>query len=399
MYGGDVFGDALDAAGLDGVPLRDHVAALLAGRDGAVDDALRIALAVRRTEAAAALQRIRTAFGPRSNDESDAVGLLAAELDVVVNLPDGEPTDAAIAARLDGVAAAWARAGDEARAATVRDVAGALRAGGLAGVGLLRDLSRQGAYDARPAGTPGDPPASASLGMQDVQPARPAVAAGTLTTPPGAASLAPPASADLQPTRPPTGARRGVVFATVAAIVVLAAFGTIAMIRAQAAPPSDERPGKAGVSATTAAAVTGPAPSTTTTPSAPKPGVSLGAVPRTRTKVPSIADWRTAPKGEPGPHACYYKVFQDWLKLGCGHEANPRRVTDVRGMGSNGHDYFTFEQSDRIVDIIVHMVPGQVAQARLELGAGAVVVGYDWSAEKEAAPRLIWSESGSRPEN
>jgi hypothetical protein len=251
----------------------------------------------------------------------------------------------------------------------VRDVASALRAGGSAGVAILRDLSRQRAGDARAASTAGDQLAGAPFVVQEIQPARPGLAADALDTPAGAAGTAPAASMDLQATPSPTGARQRIVGAAVAVGVVLAAFGAIFMFRAQPVGQGEEQ-GKAGLSAATASAVARPAPSAMTAPTTPKPGVSLGEVPRTRTKVPSMAEWRTAPKGEPGPHACYYKVFQDWLKLGCGHEANPRRVTDVRGMGSNGHDYFTFEQSDRVVDIIVHMVPGQVAQARIELGAG-----------------------------
>lgn len=107
------------------------------------------------------------------------------------------------------------------------------------------------------------------------------------------------------------------------------------------------------------------------------------AMPKTRTAVPTVSEWSKAPPitTKKFPDGCSMKFVREWLKINCSKDtdtATPLRITSITGLGSEGGDYFKFEKSGKVLDLVVRTKDGKKGSAIFVTDRGSYQVGYDW---------------------
>lgn len=107
------------------------------------------------------------------------------------------------------------------------------------------------------------------------------------------------------------------------------------------------------------------------------------SMPKTRTAVPTTAEWGAAPSvtTREVPEGCTMRFVREWLKINCSKGAKaptPRRIENVTGMGGAGADYFKWEKDGSVIDIVVRTQDGKKGTATFVTDRGAYTVGYNW---------------------
>jgi len=136
-------------------------------------------------------------------------------------------------------------------------------------------------------------------------------------------------------------------------------------------------------------------PGTTQPASGARPEGFPDSIPMARSKPPTVSEWESAPPVRLSPDGCMRKVVREWMKLNCSraeeNAINPIAITSIEGLGVHGGDYFTWEKSGKVVDLIVRLRRGKRGTATFELESGTLQVGYDWTADT-AWPEPIWKQ-------
>ena len=106
-------------------------------------------------------------------------------------------------------------------------------------------------------------------------------------------------------------------------------------------------------------------------------------MPTTRTPAPKVAEWSRAPviTTKKFPDGCHMKFVREWLKINCSKDtdtATPLRIANITGLGSEGADYFKFEKSGKVLDIVVRTKDGKGGSAQFVTDRGTYRVGYNW---------------------
>jgi hypothetical protein len=190
----------------------------------------------------------------------------------------------------------------------------------------------------------------------------------------------------------------------------LMAFGGLVDLAAEAPKPTvslaqpaaGDPPGETPPAATAASAA--PTPSTgaesasSAAPDRSEAGQAPGRpegfpeqIPTERTPTPKVKDWAMAQTVKLAPAGCFRKVVNDWLKLNCSKEpgAVPVAIGDVKGLGAEGGDFFKYERSGVVLDLVVRMVRGKRRTTVFELEGRSITVGYDWTTDGPY-PTVIW---------
>lgn len=106
-------------------------------------------------------------------------------------------------------------------------------------------------------------------------------------------------------------------------------------------------------------------------------------MPKTRTPVPKVSEWSRAPgiTTKKFPDGCSMKFVREWLKINCSKDTNtltPLRISGITGLGSEGADYFKFEKSGKVLDLVIRTKDGKKGSALFVTDRGTFRVGYDW---------------------
>ena len=152
-------------------------------------------------------------------------------------------------------------------------------------------------------------------------------------------------------------------------------------------PPMPDQPGgNEKVFAPTGGGTTVPTPTPTPTAASTDDYQSNGfpaVMPKGRTPAPNVKEWSRAPgiTTKKFPDGCSMKFVREWLKINCSKDtdtATPLRIANITGFGSEGADYFKFEKSGKVLDLVVRTKDGKKGSALFVTDRGSYRVGYDW---------------------
>ncbi len=136
-----------------------------------------------------------------------------------------------------------------------------------------------------------------------------------------------------------------------------------------------------------------PTPTATPSPGNARPDRFPEQIPTQRTPPPKVSEWADAPTVELAPKGCTRKVVWEWLKLNCSqgddNEITPLAIADITGVGGFGADYFTWEKSGKVIDVVVRMRKGHKGTAIMQMESTSITAGYDWTAD-EPFPEVVW---------